>query len=74
MAARQSGFALRLGLALALFCALPAVASDQDCLVCHGDPGMKSESGRSLHVDAGKHKSSVHGALGCSTCHVGVKE
>jgi len=35
---------------------------------------MKSESGRSLHVDAAKHKSSVHGDLGCTTCHVGVKE
>jgi cytochrome b subunit of formate dehydrogenase len=74
LAGRQSAVALRLGLALAVLCALPAAASDQDCLACHGDPSMKSESGRSLHVDAAKHKSSVHGSLGCSTCHVGVKE
>lgn len=74
-AARQSGMLL-LGLSLAfpLAWCLTAAASDQDCLACHGDPGMKSESGRSLHVDAARHKSSVHGDLGCSTCHVGVKE
>ena len=52
--------------------ALPA--SDQDCLVCHGEAGMKSESGRSLHVDAAKFKDSMHGALGCTDCHVGVKD
>jgi cytochrome b subunit of formate dehydrogenase len=73
-AAKQSRIVLGIGLALALLWALPALASDQECLVCHGDPGMKSESGKSLHVDAAKHKSSVHGDLGCSTCHVGVKE
>jgi cytochrome b subunit of formate dehydrogenase len=74
VAGRQSGFAFCFGLVFALLCVLPAAAADQDCLACHGDPGMKSESGRSLHVDAAKHKSSVHGALGCTTCHVGVKE
>ncbi len=52
--------------------ALPA--SDQDCLACHGEAGMKSESGRSLHVDAAKFKGSMHSALGCTDCHVGVKE
>ncbi len=73
-ATKQSRMLLRFSLALALFWALPALAADQECLACHGDPGMKSESGKSLHVDADKHKSSVHGDLGCTTCHVGVKE
>jgi cytochrome b subunit of formate dehydrogenase len=73
-AGKQSGMLLQLGLALVLLWTLPAIASDQDCLACHGEAGMKSESGRSLHVDAAKHKSSVHGELGCVTCHVGVKE
>ena len=73
-AVKQSRMLLPFSLALALLCALPALASDQDCLACHGDPGMKSESGKSLHVDAVKHKSSVHGDLGCTTCHVDVKE
>jgi hypothetical protein len=35
---------------------------------------MKSDSGKSLHVDPAKHKSSVHGDLGCTFCHEGVKE
>ncbi len=65
---------LRLTLALAVIGCVPLFASDQECLACHGEAGMKSESGRSLHVDAAKHKSSVHGELGCTTCHVGVKE
>jgi len=65
---------LRFGLVFAVIGSAPLLASDQDCLACHGDPGMKSETGRSLHVDAAKHKNSVHGELGCTTCHVGVKE
>ena len=74
-AAKQSRTLLWLSLALALLWTLPALAaSDQECLACHGDPGMKSESGKSLHVDAAKHKSSVHGDLGCTTCHASVKE
>lgn len=70
--AKQLG--LLLTLALGIFGASPLFAADQDCLACHGDPGMKSDSGKSLHVDAVKQKSSVHGELGCTTCHVGVKE
>ena len=54
--------------------ARPRPAADQDCLVCHGDRGMKSAKGRSLHVDGAKFKDSMHGALGCSDCHAGVKE
>ena len=73
-AKRQLGWLLRFSLGFALLWALPALAADQDCLACHSDPGMKSASGRSLHVDPIKHKSSVHGDLGCATCHVGVKE
>jgi len=72
--ARQFGWLPRLALGCALLWALPAMAADQECLACHGDPGMKSDTGKSLHVDAAKHKSSVHGDLGCTTCHVGVKE
>jgi len=77
-AAKQLGMLFGISLALMIvggrIGAAPVLASDQDCLACHGDPGMKSESGRSLHVDPAKHKSSVHGDLGCTTCHVGVKE
>jgi cytochrome b subunit of formate dehydrogenase/mono/diheme cytochrome c family protein len=51
-----------------------APAANQNCLACHGDKGMKSNSGQSLYVDADKHAASVHGALGCTTCHEGVKD
>jgi cytochrome b subunit of formate dehydrogenase/5-methylcytosine-specific restriction endonuclease McrA len=70
----------KFGLVLGLICAsglvfpVQVLAADQDCLACHGDAGMKSDKGKSLHVDAAKHKSSVHGELGCTTCHEGVKE
>ena len=73
-AGKQLGMLLGVGLTFALLGSLPARAADQECLACHGESGMKSETGKSLYVDAAKHKSSVHGDLGCTTCHVGVKE
>ena len=75
--AKQVTMQLAIAFALAVaaaICPTPLLASDQECLACHGDPTMKSESGRSLSVDPAKHKDSVHGDLGCTTCHVGVKE
>lgn len=63
-------------LAAALFLAMapPQAPANQECLACHGEKGMRSESGRSLYVNAARHQSSVHGDLGCTTCHEGVKE
>ena len=52
----------------------PLAPANQECLACHGEKGMRSESGRSLYVNAARHQSSVHGELGCTTCHEGVKE
>jgi cytochrome b subunit of formate dehydrogenase len=49
-------------------------ASDQECLACHGDATMKNGKGKSIHVDGAKEKDSVHGGLGCTTCHEGVKD
>jgi cytochrome b subunit of formate dehydrogenase len=76
MAVRQSRWLIGLGFFLVLgrLWARPLPASDQECLACHSDVSMKSESGRSLHVDAVKFKDSMHAALGCTDCHVGVKE
>jgi len=60
-------------LILVSICTWGAAASDDEqCLACHGEAGMKSESGRSLHVDAAAFKGSMHGTLGCTTCHQGV--
>jgi len=61
-------------LALLLFWSASAFAADDACLACHGDPTAKSESGHSISVDPAKHKNSVHGDLGCTTCHLGVKD
>ncbi|MGA9528125.1 MAG: cytochrome b/b6 domain-containing protein [Terriglobales bacterium] len=72
--AKQLGVLFGIVLIFAIAGPSPAVAADKDCLACHSDPTMKSESGKSLHVDPAKHKSSVHGDLGCTTCHEGVKE
>src|SRR5690242_17842135 len=62
-------------LILALFCsAIAHAASDEQCLVCHGQAGMKSDSGHSISVNAAKFKGSIHSSLGCTTCHEGVKD
>ena len=42
--------------------ATTAPAND-DCLACHGDPDAKSDSGRTVAVDAAKFIDSVHGAF-----------
>lgn len=35
---------------------------------------MKSDKGKSLAIDPGKHAASVHGVLGCTDCHTTIKE
>ncbi len=52
----------------------PAANPDQDCLACHGNRDLKSDSGHSLYVDPAKHQSSVHAVLNCTACHTGIKE
>src|SRR5208282_3532350 len=68
------GFSLIFSVSSGPAWARPLPAADQECLACHGEAGMKSASGRSLHVDAAKFKNSMHADLGCTDCHVGVKE
>jgi cytochrome b subunit of formate dehydrogenase len=51
-----------------------AASPDETCLACHGDATAKAESGKSIAVDPAKHKASIHGSLGCTTCHAGVKD
>lgn len=71
---RQPGYGLWLVLVSFLLLSLPARASDQHCLTCHSVPDLKSDSGRSLHVNAARHKASVHGELGCTTCHADIRD
>lgn len=62
-------------LALALLPAAGAGAqTDADCLACHGDKDLKSESGRSLHVEESVVRAGAHGAASCIDCHGAMKE
>ena len=47
---------------------------DESCLACHGQAGMKSDAGKSISIDPGKHAASVHGSLGCTDCHSDIKD
>ena len=51
-----------------------ATADDATCLTCHGQPGMKSDSGRDIFVDPAKHKAGVHSVLPCVACHTDIKD
>jgi formate dehydrogenase gamma subunit len=48
--------------------------ADQPCLGCHGQAGMKSDSGKSISVSPGKHAASVHAVLACTDCHATIKD
>ncbi|MGZ5514086.1 MAG: cytochrome c3 family protein [Candidatus Aminicenantales bacterium] len=72
----RSGFVARFALPAALvFLAasapLTGQPSDDDCLVCHGDSGLKGGQGQSLFVDGAKSAASIHGSAGisCVDCH-----
>jgi len=51
-----------------------APKQDEACLSCHGTAGMKSDKGKNITVDPGRHAASAHGILGCSDCHTTIKE
>jgi hypothetical protein len=48
---------------------------DESCLACHGQAGMKSDSGKSISIDPAKHMRPASTALlGCTDCHTTIKE
>ena len=47
---------------------------DSDCLACHSQSDLKSAKGRSVYVDAAKHKASVHADVSCTSCHSDIHE
>ena len=55
--------------------ALAAVSND-DCLACHSDPGLKSGAGTSVAVDPEKFRASVHGPaeVSCVDCHADLRQ
>ena len=68
--------ALTLSLSLDAKPAPAAAAADpnETCLMCHSDPAAKSESGKSIAVDAKAFAGSVHGQMQfkCTDCHSDV--
>ena len=58
--------------------AAPVALSDeaQTCLTCHASPGTKTFGDKttvSVQVDGARFSRSVHGPLGCTSCHTDVK-
>lgn len=49
---------------------------DAACLACHGKAGFTKPSGNkaSLFVDKAKFEASVHGSMGCTSCHADLGE
>jgi cytochrome b subunit of formate dehydrogenase len=61
-------------LAAVVLAASSPTGPDAECLGCHSDRDLKSEAGRSVHVDADHLKGGVHGRLHCRDCHTAIKE
>jgi predicted CXXCH cytochrome family protein len=49
--------------------------SNDDCLACHNDKGLKSAAGKSVFIDPGNFSSSIHtqADIGCLDCHADLK-
>jgi hypothetical protein len=47
---------------------------DAECLACHNNQDLKSESGRSVSIDQAKHEASMRAVLNCTACHTEIKE
>ena len=74
----RPGWLISLAVAVSLFpfaaqAQSKASPTDADCLACHGQKDLKSSSGKSVFVDAARHKASVHSILGCTDCHTDIK-
>ena len=54
--------------------ASPSGKADEACLACHGQPGMKSNAGKSISISPEKHGASVHGILACQDCHTSIRD
>jgi len=52
----------------------PAANPDADCLVCHNNKDLKSDSGQGVYVDQAKHEASIHAVLNCTACHTDIEE
>ena len=68
--------ALALASAVAAHAASPLSEADQQCLACHGQPGLEKifATGEkvALHVEGSAYSKSVHAGFGCAACHADV--
>lgn len=53
---------------------LHAAVPDSDCLDCHSDPDLVSESGRSMVIRTTELSQSVHDGFACVDCHTSIEE
>ncbi|HUU02143.1 MAG TPA: hypothetical protein VM425_11925 [Myxococcota bacterium] len=56
---------------------LAGANTDEDCLECHNDPDLTTERGGeevSLRIEPVNFSASVHGKIGCTGCHLDLKE
>ncbi|MBI2431545.1 MAG: hypothetical protein HYV26_01595 [Candidatus Hydrogenedentes bacterium] len=55
-----------------------AAPTDEECMVCHGDPGaaMSTATGKvvSLYLDQAVYGKSKHAEIGCTSCHNDIDE
>jgi predicted CXXCH cytochrome family protein len=63
-------------LAILLFASPLSPQSNEDCLTCHEDKELKSESGQSVFVDKDIFSASIHGQaeISCVSCHANLEK
>lgn len=64
--------------ALVSIAALAEAPTDEECMVCHGDPDLTKDLGdgetRSMYLDEKVFAQSIHGGIGCASCHADIAE
>lgn len=70
---------MRVALILLAFAGTTAAApTDEECMTCHGDPDLSQDLGggsiRSLYTNYDIFSKSLHGPLGCTSCHADIEE
>ena len=70
---QRFSFSLQLALLAVLVVAVVRVEhcamTNDECLVCHDDPSLKTSTGKSVSVSPAAFSSSVHKDLSCTDCH-----
>ena len=55
-----------------------AAPTDEECMTCHNDPNLTKDLGggvtRSMYLDAKVFSQSIHGPIGCVSCHADITD